>query len=93
MLSSSFFLVSKSFSVWRTLSAEFLQRGNGKESGALRVLPFENDRKCAGGLHRNLICMLKGGWMSGTSGNHSVCKISERAIVEVLKHFKMLQEK
>ena len=38
--SSSFFLVSKSFSVWRTLSAEFLQRGNGKESGALRVLPF-----------------------------------------------------
>ena len=54
---------------------------NGKESGALRVLPFENDRKCAGGLHRNLICMLKGG------------KISERAIVEVLKHFKMLQEK
>ena len=34
MLSSSFFLVSKSFSVWRTLSAEFLQRGNGKESGA-----------------------------------------------------------
>ena len=66
---------------------------NGKESGALRVLPFENDRKYAGGLHRNLICMLKGGWMSGTSGNHSVCKISERAIVEVLKHFKMLQEK
>ena len=38
----------KPFSVWGTLPAEFLQRGNGKESGALRVLPFGNDRKCAG---------------------------------------------
>ncbi len=27
-------------------------------------------RKCARGLHRNLLCMLKGGWLSGTSGNH-----------------------
>ena len=26
-------------------------------------------------------------------GNHSVRKISERTIVEVLKHFKMIQEK
>ena len=31
---------------------------------------FGNDRECAGRLHRNLLCMLKGGWLSGTSGNH-----------------------